>query len=162
LKQKFVFAALVGAVTVCAVVAWWVINEIGVVKMMVPGEYRVHLERGYYTAWYFWRWPSKGLCGQRPSAPVVQILSADRVVVPPNSEIPAGTRSPQEYFGYEGWPESGYQIDRRGDYVIQSRARGVVVIAPMRNELYIFDNEAFFGIGDDLFFIHDRNGSGRQ
>jgi hypothetical protein len=132
-----------------------VTSEQGVHKLLMPGSYDVYLSANNYTAYTFWKWPSKLLNLEQPVQPInVVIIGKDNQLIQPDPRNPkAPITGPLLKSGSnEGRLEFELTLRKPGWYKISCKDKCVLAIVPGDKEYLWFDAEEFYGSHDDLNF----------
>lgn len=137
----------------CAmVVALLWVTEYGIHKLVMPGTYRMRLDPGLYTIWYFWRWPSKGINSAEQRVPSLHIFGPDRRELARPLWPPTELKLPQFFLDRIGRSEFEMRFSAPGLYTFQSTEQCVFVVVPARNSIELGELDLFTGVFDDFNF----------
>jgi hypothetical protein len=120
-------------------------------KLVMPGTYTIHCEKGWQTGWYYWRWKSKNV-ETSPHTISISITDEHKNSVPSRRGVPGKNQLTDQ--DRTGVPQFQFEVHQPGNYEITCTDKCVLVVVPTQSE---YDNSElerdYTGSQDDDSFL---------
>jgi hypothetical protein len=145
-KALIIWAIITTLGLVIAYFVW--LDQQGVHKLIMPGQYSIYLPAGSYRVYYFWKWPTKWL-DERQQKVELHISDSNNAPIAPDPYPPPSP--PAQFLLNVGREEFDLGISKAGQYRFACQQRCIFLVVPAERE-YGFDATQFPGAHDDFNF----------
>lgn len=149
-RNLALFGLLLLVLTMISLAAYLRSDE-GTIKMVMPGDYSLSLDKGLYSVWYFWKWPSKGVDVSQEIPEIVIVDSLGKKI----KMLPEGTISfPGNTSGHnKGILKEHFVVMSQQRVSVRSSTKCIVAIVPDKAVFNDMGAYSFRGCDNDNNFI---------